>query len=33
MTDKDRGYQVKGATGAPVRTLINLVLKLAENNK
>jgi leucyl aminopeptidase len=28
MTDKDRGYQVKGATGIPVRTLINLVLSL-----
>jgi leucyl aminopeptidase len=33
ITDKDRGYKVKGATGAPVRTLINLVLKLAENLK
>ncbi len=30
MTDKDKGYQVKGATGIPVRTLINLVLSLAE---
>jgi leucyl aminopeptidase len=30
MLDKDRGYQVKGATGVPVRTLINLVLSLAE---
>jgi leucyl aminopeptidase len=29
-TDKDRGYQVKGNTGVPVRTLINLVLALAE---
>ena len=29
MTDKDKGYQVKGATGIPVRTLINLVLDLA----
>jgi leucyl aminopeptidase len=29
MTDKDKGYQVKGATGIPVRTLINLVLSLA----
>jgi leucyl aminopeptidase len=28
MTDKDKGYQVKGATGIPVRTLINLVLSL-----
>jgi leucyl aminopeptidase len=27
--DKDRGYQIKGATGVPVRTLINLVLTLA----
>lgn len=30
MTDKDRGYQVKGATGVTVRTLVNLVLWLAE---
>jgi leucyl aminopeptidase len=30
MIDKDRGYQVKGATGVPVRTLINLILSLAE---
>jgi leucyl aminopeptidase len=29
MTDKDKGYQVKGATGIPVRTLINLVMDLA----
>jgi leucyl aminopeptidase len=29
-TDKDKGYQVKGATGVPVRTLINLVLKMAK---
>jgi leucyl aminopeptidase len=28
MTDKEKGYQVKGATGVPVRTLINLVLSL-----
>jgi leucyl aminopeptidase len=33
MLDKDRGYQVKGATGIPVRTLINLVLSLAEVEK
>jgi leucyl aminopeptidase len=33
MLDKDRGYQVKGATGVPVRTLINLVMSLAENGK
>lgn len=30
MSDKERGYQVKGATGVPARTLINLVLALAE---
>jgi leucyl aminopeptidase len=30
MIDKDRGYQIKGATGVPVRTLVNLVLSLAE---
>jgi len=29
-TDKDRGYQVKGATGVGVRTLINLALRLAQ---
>ena len=29
-TDKERGYQVKGATGVPVRTLINLVLAIAK---
>jgi leucyl aminopeptidase len=29
-TDKERGYLIKGNTGVPVRTLINLVLKLAE---
>ncbi len=29
MTDKENGYQVKGATGVPVRTLVNLVLALA----
>lgn len=28
-TDKDRGILVKGATGVPVRTLVNLVLRLA----
>jgi len=27
-TDKDHGYQIKGATGVPVRTLVNLVLSL-----
>ncbi len=30
LSDKDRGYTVKGATGVAVRTLINLVLSLAE---
>ncbi|MBU2607866.1 MAG: leucyl aminopeptidase [Chloroflexi bacterium] len=29
MTDKEQGYLVKGATGVPVRTLVNLVLALA----
>jgi leucyl aminopeptidase len=29
-TDKEKGYLVKGATGVPVRTLINLVLSLAK---
>lgn len=29
-TDKDHGYKIKGATGVPVRTLVNLVLSLAE---
>lgn len=29
-TDKDRGHIVKGATGVPVRTLVNLVLSLAK---
>lgn len=27
-TDKDSGYQVKGATGVPVRTLVGLVLSM-----
>ena len=30
MSEKERGYLVKGATGVPVRTLVNLVLSLAE---
>ena len=30
MSDKERGYIVKGATGVPVRTLVNLVISLAE---
>ena len=29
-TDRDRGYLVKGNTGIPVRTLVNLVLSLAK---
>ncbi len=30
-TDKERGYLIKGNTGVPVRTLIKLVLKLAQS--
>ena len=30
MTEKERNYLVKGATGVPVRTLVNLVLSLAK---
>ena len=29
-SDKERGYLAKGATGVPVRTLVNLVLSLAD---
>ncbi len=29
LSDKERTYQVKGATGVPVRTLVNFVLSLA----
>lgn len=29
-TDRERGYLAKGATGVPVRTLVNLVLDLAQ---
>jgi leucyl aminopeptidase len=29
-SDKDKGYLVKGATGAPVRTLINVVMGMAK---
>jgi len=29
-TDKEKGYLVKGATGVPVRTLVNLVLSLVK---
>ncbi len=28
LTDKESGYRVKGATGVPVRTLVNLVISL-----
>jgi leucyl aminopeptidase len=30
MTEKERGYLVKGATGVPVRTLVNFILSLAK---
>ncbi len=30
ISDKERAYLVKGATGVPVRTLVNLVLSLAK---
>ena len=30
LSDKEHGYQIKGATGVPVRTLVNLVLSLTE---
>jgi leucyl aminopeptidase len=30
LSDKERNYLVKGATGVPVRTLVNLVLALAK---
>jgi leucyl aminopeptidase len=30
LTDKESGYQIKGATGVPVRTLVNLVVSLAQ---
>jgi leucyl aminopeptidase len=29
-SDKEKGYLVKGATGAPVRTLINVILKMSK---
>ncbi len=32
LSDKERGYQIKGATGVPVRTLVNLVLSLTEES-
>ena len=30
LSDKERAYLVKGATGVPVRTLVNLILSLAK---
>ena len=30
LSEKERTYQVKGATGVPVRTLVNLVISLAK---
>jgi leucyl aminopeptidase len=30
MAEKERGYLVKGATGVPVRTLVNFILALAK---
>jgi leucyl aminopeptidase len=30
ISDKEKGYLVKGATGVPVRTLVNLILKMAK---
>ena len=32
LTDKERGYQIKGATGVPVRTMVNLVISLAQGS-
>jgi leucyl aminopeptidase len=29
LSEKERGYLVKGATGVPVRTLVNVVLSLS----
>jgi len=33
MREKERNYLVKGATGVPVRTLVNLVLSLAQERQ
>jgi leucyl aminopeptidase len=33
LSEKERTYLVKGATGVPVRTLVNLVLSLATQQK
>ncbi len=30
MTEKERTYRVKGATGVPVRTLVNLILSMSK---
>jgi leucyl aminopeptidase len=30
LSEKEHDYNIKGATGVPVRTLVNLVLSLAE---
>ncbi len=30
-TNKEKGYQVKGATGVPVRTLVNLVISMVKS--
>ncbi len=32
LSEKERGYQIKGATGVPVRTLVNLVASLAQGS-
>ncbi|HAS05093.1 MAG TPA: hypothetical protein DCR71_05015, partial [Dehalococcoidia bacterium] len=29
FTDKDKKYNVKGGTGVPVRTLVNLAIKMS----
>ncbi|MBI4236079.1 MAG: leucyl aminopeptidase [Chloroflexi bacterium] len=33
MAEKDRGWEVKGATGQPVRSLVNLILDLAQRQE
>ena len=33
QSEKTRGYLVKGASGVPVRTLVNLILSLAKNKQ
>ena len=32
-TDKDKGYNVKGATGTPVRTLIQFIMNMSPRTK